>query len=53
MKTGTESQWLEFKARQDDPTTLPCPFCGIRHTPGKTVPFCDMVVRFKFSIGVN
>ena len=50
---ATETQWLEFKAKQDEPGKPPCPFCGIRHTPSGWHPFCDMVVRFKSSIREN
>jgi hypothetical protein len=49
----TETAWLAFKAKHDNPTLPPCPFCGIRHVVGKAHPFCDMATVFKFSVGDN
>lgn len=43
-----DASWLEFKAKHDEPGKEPCPFCGIRHTPAKAHPHCDMATRFKF-----
>lgn len=41
-----EADWLEFKAKRDEPGKPPCPFCGIRHTPAKAHPYCDMATVF-------
>lgn len=43
-----QTDWLEFKAMHDDPGREPCPFCGIRHEPGTTHPYCTMATTFRW-----
>jgi len=41
------TDWLEFKAMRDQRECKPCPFCGIRHDPGKTHPYCTEATSFR------
>lgn len=42
------TDWLRFKAEQDDPAEPECLFCGVHHTVVRTHPFCTMATQFKF-----
>lgn len=43
----TEADWLAFKAVVEDACQPVCPFCGIRHQPINTHPYCTMVRQCK------
>jgi hypothetical protein len=45
MKTD-EAAWLTFKAMRDNPALPPCPFCGVRHQPETTHPYCTTASEF-------
>jgi hypothetical protein len=42
------ADWQEFKTLREDCEQPVCPFCGIRHEPMKTHPYCTMATEFRF-----